>query len=232
VTTTSVSDAVVLPQSQGTGLPSESAPMDAALMGVMARFRGDGAYVDTQYASGLAFQNHSASNDTVEIAPGACWVEDGQSSTAGERASGGSPRSARTPPTDDYDIDLPGPTYYLVVFPTAVQISVSDSTLNAVHVDLDVSSNNGVAIEHDGSSTASTGSTSLKIGEANPDDASADTRANDDPELTARSVSTDDINTPQITDADDGTVYDVGDDLAGGGGTDKTTAYFHGGLGQ
>jgi hypothetical protein len=51
-------------------------------------------------------------------------------------------------------------------------------------------------------------------------------------QLDATAVNTDDINTPQITDADDGTVYDVGDDLAGGGGTDKTTAYFHGGLGQ
>jgi hypothetical protein len=49
-------------------------------------------------------------------------------------------------------------------------------------------------------------------------------------ELTAnvnnQSVSTDDIDTPQITDSDDGTVYDVGDDLAVKG-TDEATVQMY-----
>jgi len=76
--------------------------------------------------------------------------------------------------------------------PTAVTISVSNGTLNEVHIDVDPTSNNSVTIEHDGSSAASPGATALKIGETNPDDASADTRANDDPALRGRSLNADD----------------------------------------
>jgi hypothetical protein len=199
MTTTTVSDAVIIPQSQGTGLSSEAAPIDAGLMGVMARFRGDGAYVDTLYAGGIAFQNHDGSNNTVEVAPGAAWVTDGESATDGKRASDGSPKASIKQPPDEYNIDLPGPTYYLVVFPTAVTIDVSSGTLNAVHIDLDVGANNGVAIEHDDASAASPGATSLKIGETNPDDASADTRANDDAQITARTLSANSATADDVT---------------------------------
>src|SRR6056297_1820065 len=92
MTTTTVSDAVILPQSQGTGLSGENATIDAAINGVLNRYVG-GEYVDTTYSTGLQFQNHDAANDTVEVGPGIVFIQDNSSSTGGERSSGGNPQA-------------------------------------------------------------------------------------------------------------------------------------------
>jgi len=178
MTTTSVSDAIVLPQSQGTGLSGEFDVVDAALTGLLNRYVG-GEYVAREYANGLSFGDHDGTNDTVDIQPGACFIQDNSTSTSGNRGSGGNPQAESTT-TSGYDTELPEGHTYLVLIPTAVTIDVTDSTLNEVFIDMpDVTANNSVNIEHDGSTTASPGNTSLKIGETNPDDASADARVND-----------------------------------------------------
>ena len=212
MTTTTVSDAVILPQSQGTGLSGENATIDAAINGVLNRYVG-GEYVDTTYSTGLAFQNHDGTNDTVEVGPGIVFIQDNSTSTGGERSSGGNPQ-AESSTTSGYDTELPEGHTYAVLFPTATQISVSDSTLNEVYVDIDdVTANNSVNLEHDGSTTASPSNTSLKIGETNPDDASADTRTNDDATPTFSGLT---VNGTTDTDALNAGSVDIGNFVSSG----------------
>ena len=199
MTTTSVSDAIVLPQSQGTGLSGEFDVVDAALTGLLNRYVG-GEYVAREYANGLSFGDHDGTNDTVDIQPGACFIQDNSTSTSGNRGSGGNPQAESTT-TSGYDTELPEGHTYLVLIPTAVTIDVTDSTLNEVFIDMpDVTANNSVNIEHDGSTTASPGNTSLKIGETNPDDASADARVNDlVPQFAVQNLDVRDVDEDPIT---------------------------------
>jgi len=186
MTTETVPNAIVFPQSTGTGLSSNTDQLDAVALAALARYQG-GQYVDSRVASGLAFQNHDGSNDTVDVGPGLCFVSDDSLSTTNNRDSSGTPQGESTSGSG-FDFSLADHSY-LVILPTATTISVSSGTLNSVHVDVDVTGQNSVTLEHDGLTVANPGATSLKIGETNPDDATADTRANDRPALRARSLS-------------------------------------------
>jgi hypothetical protein len=186
--TTTVPDAVVFPQSTGTGLASNADQADAILFSALAQYQG-GEYVNTRLLSGIPFSNHDGTNDTVDVGPGVCYLRDNSSSTSNDRDGSGDPQGESST-SSGFDFSF-ADHHYVVVLPTAVTISVSNGTLNGVYIDVDPTSNNSVSIEHDGSSAASPGATTLKIGETNPDDATADTRANDDPALRARSVGTD-----------------------------------------
>jgi len=185
--TTTVSDAVVFPQSSGTGLANNADQADAILFSALAQYQG-GEYVNTRLLSGIPFSNHDGASDTVDVGPGVCYVRDDSSSTSNDRDGSGNPQGESST-SSGFDFSF-ADHHYVVVLPTAVTISVSNGTLNEVHIDVDPTSNNSVTIEHDGSSTASPGATALKIGETNPDDATADTRANDDPALRARLLNT------------------------------------------
>lgn len=172
--TTSPADAVVVPQAKGTGLGSEDDNIDAASSALLAGYLG-GEYV----GSGLQFQNHDATNDTVDISPGYCFVVDDSTSTAGSRSAGGNPQVQSTS-SSGYDTPLPNDPAYLVVLPTSVTVSCSANTLTSVWVNLDVTANNGVELRTSsgGGTTAAPSDTFLKLGETNPDDSTADTRSN------------------------------------------------------
>lgn len=190
--TTSVSDAVVVPQAKGTGLGSEDDQVDAAASSLLGEFTGDGEYV----GGGMTFTGHDATNDQIDVTSGYCFIEDDSTSTSGDRGSGGNPQIQSTS-SSGYDTEIPNNQFYLVIFPTNVtNIDVSDSQLNKVWINItDVTSNNSVEIRTDGGggTTTAPSDTFLKIGEANPDDSSQDTRANDYPSLLSDEVDLDEL---------------------------------------
>lgn len=175
--TTTVSDAVVVPQAKGTGLGSEDDNVDAAAAALLSKYQG-GEYTPGGFANGLQFTSHDASGDNVDIDTGACFIVDDSSSSSNSRGTDGNAQIQSTS-SSGYDTEIPGNQVYLVIFPTTTTISVSDSTLNQIWVNItDVTSNNSVEIRSDGGggTTAAPSDTFIKLGESNPDDSSADTR--------------------------------------------------------
>lgn len=222
--TTTVSDALVFPQSGGTGLPDETSPNSAAAFALLAEYVG-GEYVRSDYGSGMGFVGHDGSNDTITVGDGVCFIRDDSSSTSNNRGSGGNAQAQSTT-SSGYDTELPDNQTYMVVFPSSVTVDVSDSTLNEVWVNItDVTTDNAVEVRTGGGggTTTTPSDTFIKLGEANPDDSSADTRANDEsyPEETvvsgtvtlssgAATVSTGVTTTP--------TYFDIYLDASGDGG--------------
>lgn len=176
--TTTVSGAYVAPQDPGTGLSSNADPNNAAAVSLIGSHE-QGGYVGV----GLGFDSRDAGNDTITVGSGYCYIVDDSSSTTNSRGSGGNAQVESTV-TSGYDTEVPANTVYVVVIPNSVTVDVSDSQTNQIWVNItSVSNNNQVEIRSDGGggTTAEPSDTFLKLGDANPDDASADTRANPDP---------------------------------------------------
>jgi len=181
--TQSVSDAVVTPQSQGTGLASNDDANSAATVALLSKYRGG------EYHS-LSFSGHDATNDTVDVGPGYAFVRDDSGSTTNDRGTGGNAQAQSTG-ASGFDTELPTEQVYLVVLPTAVTISCTDSTANKIWLNVtDVTSNNSVEIRSDGGggTTAEPGDTFLTLGEVNPDDDRADVIENTGPATAHASV--------------------------------------------
>ena len=174
--TTSLGDAFVFPQAEGTGLGKEDQVMDAAASALLSQYLG-GEYV----GDGLTFTNHDAANDTVDVQPGFCFIQDDATTSAGQRGSNGNAQVQSTT-ISGYDTELPSPHGYLVLVPSTVTVDCTDSALNQVWVNItDLTETNAVELRTDGGggTTTEPSDTYLKLGETNPDDATADTRAND-----------------------------------------------------
>jgi len=181
--TQTISDAVVVPQSQGTGLAANDEPNSAASLALLAEYRGG------EYHS-LSFSNHDGTNGAVDVGPGYAFVLDDSGSTANDRGSGGNAQAQSTT-TSGFDTELPTEQVYLVVLPTAVTISCTESTLNQIWLNVtDVTSDNSVEIRSDGGAGTTTepSDTSLKLGEVNPNDDRADVNENTDPATAHASV--------------------------------------------
>lgn len=176
--TTSVSDAVVEPQDPGTGLSDTTTPVNAAVTGVL------NVHADTDFVySGLTFQNHDGTNDTVDVGAGIAAVYDTASSTANSRGSGGNATVSSTSDSTT-DTELPEDQPYLVILPTATTVSCSSGVLNRVWLHItDVTTENSVELRSDGGggTTGEPADTALLLGSADPDDASRDVRPNDAP---------------------------------------------------
>lgn len=194
--TQNATDAIVFPQDPGTGLPKIDDPSSAALWGLLSQYPGRDV-VNIDYAGGMSF-SRDASNDTITVGSGLCWVTDDSASTSNDRGASGNPSiqsvdDGSQPPT--YDTELPGGTVYAVVLPSSVTVSVSDSTLSSIWLNITgVDSNNAVEIRSGsgGGTTTAPSDTYLKIGEANADDSSQDVRSNDwsAPKVVASGVET------------------------------------------
>ena len=181
--TQSVSDAVVTPQSKGTGLAANDVPNSAAAIALLSAYRSG------EYHS-LTFSGHDATNDTVDVGPGYAFVRDDSGSTANDRGASGNAQAQSTG-TSGFDTELPTEQAYLIVLPTAVTISCTDATLNKIWLNVtDVTSNNSVEIRSDGGggTTAEPGDTFLKLGKVNPNDSRADVIENSEPATSHASV--------------------------------------------
>lgn len=188
---TVISDAVVFPQDEGMNdnLSDGNETWDSAgYLEALAEFEGEEGYAK----NGLTFSGHDGANDQVDVDAGRAYVKlsapDVQSTLGG-----GSPPS--------YDTTLSDGVPLLVELPTTVtDLDVVDSQLNPIWLAYATDGNvtgvstGDVYLRHEnGGSVTSPPHPSIKLGEANPDDASADTRASDDAVLTPRSVGSDQI---------------------------------------
>jgi len=199
--TTTVSDAIVFPQSTGTGLSGNTDQADAVLFAALGQYVG-GEYINQELLESLQFKNHDGTNDTVDIGPGVCYITDDSGSTSGDRSGSGNPQGESSD-SSGFDFEFADHSY-VVILPTAVTVSCSDSVLNQVWINItDISSNNAVEIRTDGGggTTSQPSDTFLKLGEVNPDDASQDTRANPGAALDTRLVDTDALNSADLDNA-------------------------------
>lgn len=178
---TTVTDAIVFPQSAGTGLSANNDANSAAALALLSSYRGN-EYVMEEYSDGMGFVGHDGTNDTVTIGAGACFIKDTSTSTTGSRGSGGNAQ-AQSSVSSGFDTEIPDNQPYLVIFPSQVTVNVDSASLNQIWVNItDVSGNNAVEVRSDGGGTPTSAPTDsfLKLGEANPDDATADARKNDE----------------------------------------------------
>lgn len=208
--TTTVSDAIVVPQSKGTGLSSEDDVVDAASAALLSQYAGTGSYIET----GMEFTNHDGAGSTVDVASGVCFIKDTSSSTAGSRGSGGNPQVQSTA-SSGYDTEIPDNQVYCVIFPSSVTVDVNNTELNQIWVNItDVTSNNAVEVRSDGGggTTTQPSNTFVKVGEADPDSPSSDVRGNDYPSRTFASSASGSVV------AQPGEVQSKIDNVAGGKG--------------
>lgn len=177
MTDTSVSDAVVFPQDDGTGVTDDSEDFNsAAYFGLIAR-NVNGEYV----ANGLGFANIDTTNEQVDITAGHAFITD-----PGNQVQSGSQRT--------YDTSLPGGSdmVYAVVLPTnVVDLNLDTDATNEIWLAVDPASNDGVYLRH-GSGLNAPGDPSVKLGTVNTSDGST-TRPNEGPVFKGPSVEVDEI---------------------------------------
>lgn len=171
--TTTVSDAVVVPQDDGTGLASKD-PNSAAAVALLSDFNGTPGV-----RSGLGFTRDDA-NDQIDIGPGFAFIRDDSSSTGGSRGSGGNAQIQAGSAT--YDTELPAEQIYCVVVPTTVSVAVTDATSSDIWLNItDVTSQNAAEIRSSsgGGTTAEPSDTYLKLGNISDSGSGPATRSSD-----------------------------------------------------
>jgi hypothetical protein len=188
--TTSITDAVVVPQDPGTGISSNADPNSAAIAALLAKYQG-GTYVPSD--GGLGF-TVDTNNNLLDVGQGYCFIVDDVSDTSNSRGSGGRPQVQSTT-TSGYDTELPDATdtatnVYLVIVPTDYTGLSLDAGSNDVYLSVDVSGQNTATLEYGSSVTPST--PNIQLGTANSDDGGT-TRPNDNVAIDARSVSADEL---------------------------------------
>jgi hypothetical protein len=133
--TTSVSDAVVFPQDDGTGVPAGSESYDSAgSFGALARNTG------AEYKEGATLSNLDTTNETVDVAAGVVYVREG-----GNTVQSGAQNS--------YDTTLPEDMVYAVALPTSTTVSLDTDTSADLRLVVDPTSQDTVTIEHNTSPT-------------------------------------------------------------------------------
>lgn len=183
---TVVSDAVKFPQDEGVGSISDGNESwdSAGYLGGLADAIGANAFV----YSGMTFSNHDGTNDDISVESGRAYVRinapDVQSGAGGNTV----------PP---YDTTLNDGVFVMLEMPTSeAGMPLQDSTLSAVWLAYATDSSvSGVSTGDIYLRSDDTGSVTapphpyVKLGEANPDDATADTRANDRPDMGSVDIS-------------------------------------------
>lgn len=193
-----ISSATIFPQDEGFGsIADGNEPWTSAgYVGGLAQAVGESGYV---HAS-LGFTGHSSANDTVTVDPGRAFVF---VSNAGVQSTTG---GASSP---SYDTSMTADVPVMVNVPQSVTgVSLQGSTVSSVWLAYDTDGTGPSAagtayIRSDDTGMVSAPShPNVTLGGANPDDASADTRTNDNPTETFKSLTTDDFTTtnePSLT---------------------------------
>ena len=190
MTDTTITDATVFPQDDGTGVPSGNEDGNyAALFGALSRYQ-DGTYVDT----GLGFSSivTTDGSEEVTVTAGIAFVEDGNNVTNSERA--GLPQFGQGASTDTFDTELPDAMPTIVVVPTDVTISLDSDATNDIYLAYDPTTNDSVYVRH-GSGVSVPSDPNLKLGTVDSTGGST-TRASDDADITASSLDTPMLDVP------------------------------------
>lgn len=194
MTDTSISDAVVFPQDEGTGVADGSEDYNSAgFFAALSRYRGDGSYVgeDTSGSPTLQFSNVDTTNETADVGTGFAYIMEG-----GASVQSGAQQS--------YDTTLPVSVPYVVALPSSITLSLDTDTTNEIWLAVDPTANDSVYIRH-GSGLSAPSDPSVKLGTVNTSDGST-TRTNDLSDTTVDNL-----------DANSGTVSDTAsntDDIA------------------
>lgn len=188
MTDTTISDAFVAPQDDGTGVPNGSEDYtSAAYFQALAKYKGDGSYVgeDNTGSATLQFANVDTGNNTVDVLSGYAYVL-------------GGPHIVQTNGNDNYATQLPIDTPYVVVLPSSVTgLDLADNAVNDLWLALDPTQNDEVYIRH-GSGLSAPSDPSVKLGTVNTSDGST-TRPNDLFSATGQSLSVEDVSATTAT---------------------------------
>lgn len=168
MTDTTVSDAVVFPQDDGTGVPDTNEDYNsAAFFSLLAKFKGDTSYVgeDTAGSATLQFANIDTTNEQVDVQAGYGYiVESGHTIQSGSQTS--------------YDVSLPVSSPYVTILPTNVAgLGLGTDSVNDVWLAVDPTANDSVYLRH-GSGLTAPSDPSVKLGTVNTSDGTT-TRPND-----------------------------------------------------
>lgn len=178
MTETVISDAI--PGIQDEGLPNISDNSEdwgsAGLRMMLAQAVDSDSYVRSD--SELTFTNHDGTNDTVDVTAGVAYLD-----LTGETVDVQSSFGGSSPPA--YDLTLPTlPAIPVIVPSTVTGVSLQDSTLSNVWLAYDTDgtgpgSAGSVYIRSDDTGSVTAPShPSVELGQANPDNASADSLLN------------------------------------------------------
>lgn len=174
-----IADAVVAPTDEG--LPNlvngEEDWGSAGLQMSLALAADGGSYARS--SSELTFTGHDAANDEVDVSAGVAYLD-----LSGETIDVQSGKGGTSPPA--YDTTLPTNPSICVIVPTVVSnLSVQDSTLSSVWLAYatdgvvgGVNAGDVYIRSDDTGSVTAPPHPSVKLGESNPDNASADTILN------------------------------------------------------
>lgn len=173
---TVVSDAARFPQDEGYANITDGSETwgSAGHLGLLATATANGPFV----YDGLTFANHDATNDTVDVQAGIAALDMSQGAGVSTQSTlGGSSAPS-------YDTSLSKAGAIVVECPTATTVGVTDTALNPIWIayatDSSVSgvSPGDVYIRHEnGGGVSAPPHPHIKLGEANPDDSTADFRA-------------------------------------------------------
>jgi hypothetical protein len=176
MTDTDISDAVVFPEDDGTGVPDGAEDYDSAgHFGLLSQHQG-GTYV----GNGLGFTNVDTTNETVDITTGHAFVE--FSSVTVQSGSG-----------TTYDTTLPDAIVMTIVLPSNVTLSLDTDATNDVYLATDPTTNDGAYLRH-GSAVTEPTDPSVLLGTVNTADGST-TRASDNASPTFDTVTSKSVNT-------------------------------------
>lgn len=170
MTDTTISDAVVFPEDEGTGVADGSEDFDSAgYYGSIGRAL-DTAYVDT----GLSFTNIDTSNNTVDVTSGIAFLP--MSSVDVQSGS-----------QSNYDTTLPSDIVAVVALPSNVTgLSLAGTSVNDLWLAFDPSTNDGAYIRHGNGLTAPS-DPSVKLGTVDTNDGSV-SRVNDGASVEANDI--------------------------------------------
>lgn len=165
---TTITDAVVFPQDDGTGVADGNEDFNSAgYFSALSKYKGIGSYVgeDTSGNATLQFNQVDTTNEQVDVDPGYAYITEGS-----HTVQSGSQRS--------YDTTLPNDVPYVVVLPTEVtNLGLGTDTSNDLWLAVDPTANDSVYIRH-GSGLSAPTDPNVKLGTVDTS-TGATTRSND-----------------------------------------------------
>jgi len=168
MTDTTISDALVAPQDDGTGVPDGSEDFtSAAYFQALSKYQGYDSYVgeDNTGSATLQFSNVDTSNEQVDVNSGYAYINEGNHivQSAGQST---------------YDTTLPIETPYVVILPSSVTgLGLGTDNVNDLWLAVDPTSNDSVYIRH-GNGLSAPSDPSVKLGTVDTSNGDT-TRAND-----------------------------------------------------
>jgi len=190
MTDTTISDAICVPQDDGTGVADGSEDYNsAAYIQLLSKYKGDGSYVgeDNTGSATLQFNDVDTTNEQVDVGTGYAYIMDGN-------------HTVQSGFQTTYDTTLPVDTPYVVILPTTVVgLGLGTDTDNDVWLAVDPTTNDSVYIRH-GSGLSAPTDPSVKLGTVNTS-TGATTRPNDLGSTSLRSLSTDSASVTNQVDA-------------------------------